>query len=334
MEKRELGNTGMYINRVGLGGIPIQRTTQEEVNKLIDFLISEGVNFLDTARGYTCSEEYLGNALQGKRDKFFIATKSMSRTYVDMKRDIEISLKNLKTEYIDLYQLHNLKSEEEFNLIMNDSGAYKALLEAKENGLIKHIGITSHSYDFLESVIEANLFETIQFPYNIIENKTSELFNKAKKLGIGTICMKPLAGGAIDNGMIAIKFLLNDDNVDVVIPGMGNINEAKVNTSTKPGLFIKEEEKYIESLRKKLDNNFCRRCGYCAPCTKGIDIPNCFVFYGYHERYDLQEWAINRYNLLKAHASDCINCGKCVSKCPYGIDIPYELVKVAKVFGK
>ena len=334
MEIRELGKTNMFVNRIGLGGIPIQRTTQEKVNEMIDYLHKNNLNFIDTARGYTCSEEYIGNALIGKRDKFFIATKSMSRTYEEMLRDIKISLNNLKTTYIDLYQLHNLKSSEEFDIVMSDNGAYKALLEAKEKGLIKHIGITSHSYDFLDGIIETNLFETIQFPYNIVENKSSSLFKKAKELGIGTICMKPLAGGAIDNAKVAIKYLLNDPNVDVVIPGMGSIEEAKVNSTVTSGEYSREEKDYIQRIKEELDGNFCRRCGYCAPCSKGIDIPNCFVFFGYHERYNLQKWAKDRYESLKAHASDCIECGKCIKKCPYGIDIPNELKKVKEVFGK
>lgn len=334
MEVRELGKTNIFINRVGLGGIPIQRVNQLKVNDLIDYLMNNNVNFIDTARGYTCSEEYLGNSLKGKREKFFIATKSMSRSYDDMKNDIELSLEKLQTTYIDLYQLHNLKSDEEYKIVMGPNGAYKALLEAKEKGLIKHIGITSHSYDFLYKIIDTHLFETIQFPYNIVEDRSKYLFRKAKELGIGTICMKPLAGGAIENGLVAIKYLLNDENVDVVIPGMAEIAEAKVNLSAEKGAYTPEEEIYIKNIKEKLNDNFCRRCGYCAPCAKGIDIPNCFVFYGYHERYDLKEWAISRYNSLKTHAGDCIECGLCKAKCPYGIDIPNELKKVKKVFGK
>lgn len=334
MEIRELGKTNMFVNRIGLGGIPIQRVNQEKVNKLIEYLELNNVNFIDTARGYTCSEVYLGNSLLGRRKKFFIATKSMSRTYEAMKKDIELSLKNLNTSYIDLYQLHNLKKEEEYKIVMSEDGAYKALKEAKEKGLIKHIGITSHSYDFLYKIIDTLLFETIQFPYNIVEDKSKELFKKAKELGIGTICMKPLAGGAIENGKLAIKYLLNDENVDVIIPGMAEITEAETNLSAEKGIYTLEEELYIKNIKEKLNDNFCRRCGYCTPCAKGIDIPNCFVFYGYHERYDLKEWAINRYSSLTAHASDCIECGLCKTKCPYGIDIPNELKKVREVFGK
>ena len=133
---KNLGNTNMKIKRVGFGGIPIQRITQDDTNKVIDELVKQGINFIDTARGYTVSEEYIGNALVGRREKFYIATKSMSRNYEDMKKDIEISLKNLKTDYIDLYQIHNLKIEE-YDTIFDDNKAYKALLEAQKEGKIK-----------------------------------------------------------------------------------------------------------------------------------------------------------------------------------------------------
>ena len=183
---RLLGKTNMKVNRVGFGGIPIQRITQEETNKVINELIDKNVNFIDTARAYTISEEYIGNAIEGKREKFFIATKSMARDYESMKQDIEISLKNLKTDYIDLYQIHNLKPEE-YKTIFDENKAYKALLEAKEEGKIKYIGITSHSLETIEKSIEDEKFSTIQFPYNIIEDQADEVFKKANKKDIGII---------------------------------------------------------------------------------------------------------------------------------------------------
>ena len=336
MELRNFGSTNIVINRVGLGGIPIQRTNQEKVNLLLSYLSEKGLNFIDTARGYTCSEQYLGNALINKRDKFIIATKSMSRTYDAMKKDIEISLNNLKTDYIDLYQLHNLKSKDEYDLVMSDNGAYKALKEAKEKGIIKHIGITSHSYDFLYEIIDTMLFETIQFPYNIVEDKSKELFKKAKGLGLGTICMKPLAGGAISNGSIAIKFLLNDPNVDVVIPGMADIAEVEQNVSavgnTAP--LTDEEKQKIADIKNSLGTNFCRRCNYCAPCTVGINISAVFLFEGYYSRYDLKEWAIDRYNNLPKTASDCVECGTCETRCPYNLPIREMLKKASRTMGK
>ena len=329
--ERNLGKTSITASRVGLGGIPIQRIDKEEAKNLVSYLLDNGLNFIDTARGYTCSEEFLGYALENKKG-FFIATKSMARTYEGMMEDIEKSLKNLKVQAIDLYQVHNLKTFEEYEVVKK--GAYKALLEAKEAGIIKHIGVTSHSYEFLDKIMADGLFETIQFPYNIVESKSKDLFKKAKSLGLGTICMKPLGGGAIDDASLAIKFLLNDPNVDIIIPGMATIEEAKVNLNVSSGDYTEEEIKKIDEIKKELDHNFCRRCGYCAPCSVGIDIQACFLFEGYYKRYDLGSWAKERYASLKHKANECIKCGACMKRCPYEIDIISRLKEVSEIFDK
>ena len=326
---RNLGKTNIKVNRVGFGGIPIQRITQEETNSVIDELISQGVNFIDSARGYTVSEEYIGNAILGKRDKFIIATKSMSRTYDSMANDIEISLKNFKTEYIDLYQLHNIKPDE-YDKIFNDDMAYKALLDYKKQGKIKHIGITSHSIETIKKAVYSNKFDTIQFPYNIVEDQADEIFKEASRRNIGIIVMKPLAGGAIDNAKLAIKYILSKDYIDVVIPGMDSVNQVIENTSVLKDLNItKEEEALIEEIRNKLGNKFCRRCEYCMPCPVGINIPLNFLLEGYYSRYGLKDWSKDRYKGLEIKASDCIECGKCESKCPYNLPIREMLKDVS-----
>lgn len=332
MEKIRLGKTNMLVNKLGFGGIPIQRVNESDVIDIVDALEKEGINFIDTARGYTVSESYLGKALKNKRDKFILATKSMARTYLDMRRDIELSLKNLNTNYIDLYQFHNVKSMAEFELIMSSDGAYKALEEARDAGKVLHIGLTSHSYDFLMEIIDDFPFETIQFPFNIVESNSYDLFLKAKENDIGTIVMKPLAGGAIEDKKLAIKYLLNQEALDVVIPGMGSVTEVEENASIKKEKLNDEETKKIEEIREELGNDFCRRCGYCLPCTKGIDIPNCFMFEGYYKRYNLKEWALSRYNGLAKKASECIECGACLKRCPYGLDIIGKLKSVVNTF--
>ena len=209
---RKLGKTGLVVNELGFGGIPIQRIDQKTVCEMIDKMVELKINFIDTAGGYTISENLLGNALVGKRDKFIIATKSMSRTYEGMKEDIKNSLKNLQTSYIDIYQLHNVSLGE------NYSGALMALEEAKNEGIIGHIGITTHSLEMAQKIVEENTFETLQFPYNIVEVQGEALFEKAKENNIGVIIMKPLAGGAITNAKLAIKYILNNENISVVIP--------------------------------------------------------------------------------------------------------------------
>ena len=327
---RYLGKTNMKINRVGFGGIPIQRITQEDTNNVIQELVRKGVNFIDTARGYTISEEYIGNSLQGIRDKFFVATKSMSRDYESMKNDIETSLRNLKTDCIDLYQLHNLKSEE-FDTIFEEEKAYKALFEAKQSGKIKHIGITSHSLDTIKKAINTDKFETIQFPYNIVEDQADEVFRKAHEKGIGIIVMKPLAGGAIDDATLAIKYILSKDYIDIAIPGMESIEQVNQNTKVLEDLNLTEEDnRKIEEIRKTLGNKFCRRCEYCLPCPVGVNIPANFLLEGYYSRYNLKQGAKDRYKASQGKASDCIECGLCEMKCPYQLPIRDMLKNVSE----
>ncbi|MBU5336034.1 aldo/keto reductase [Intestinibacter bartlettii] len=333
---REFGKTGMNIKRVGFGGIPIQRISQEDTNKVIDELERCGVNFIDTARGYTISEEYLGNALKGRREKFYIATKSMSRDYESMKRDIEISLKNLQTDYIDLYQMHNVKPVE-YDTLFGEDRAYRALLEAKEAGKIKHIGITSHGLETVERAVESGKFETIQFPYNIVENQADEVFKKAHQKGIGTIVMKPLAGGAIDDGTLAMKYLLSREYIDVAIPGMDTPEQVRENTAVLQNFELTEEDNAkISKIKSELGTNFCRRCEYCLPCPQGINIPQNFLLEGYYNRYGLQDWAVDRYNGLAENerASNCIECGACQKKCPYELPIIDMLKKVVNTLEK
>lgn len=330
---RKLGSTNIELNRVGFGGIPIQRITQEDTNLVINELINQGINFIDSARGYTVSEEYIGNAIEGKRDKFILATKSMSRSYDDMIRDVNISLNNFKTEYIDLYQLHNLKSDE-YDGIFDDDMAYEALLKCKEEGKIKHIGITSHSIDTIKKAVNSGKFDTIQFPYNIVEDQADEIFKEANKNGIGIIVMKPLAGGAIDNAKLAIKYILSKDYIDVVIPGMDSVDQVIENTSVLNNLNITDEENLeIKDIIEKLGNRFCRRCEYCMPCPVGINIPMNFLLEGYYSRYNLKEWSKDRYKSLDVNASNCIECGKCESKCPYELPIREMLKDVSNILG-
>ncbi|MDR1773639.1 MAG: aldo/keto reductase [Clostridioides sp.] len=328
---RNLGKTGMIINRLGMGGIPIQRVDQQTVNDMIDELIAQDINFIDTARGYTVSEEMLGEALRNKRDKFFLATKSMSRDYESMKKDVEISLNNLQTDTIDLYQFHNIK-EGELEKILGEDGAYKALLEAKEQGKVKHIGITSHSVEVISKAVDMDCFETIQFPLNFIENQANDIFDKAHQKGIGTIAMKPLAGGALDDATLAIKYLMSIDALDVAIPGMDSIDQIRENiNATKNFELTDEDKKNIEETKNILGSKFCRRCGYCMPCTVGIDIPSNFLLEGYYTRYNLKDWATTRYRSQNIKPTDCIDCGVCETRCPYELPIRDMLKNVADV---
>lgn len=322
---RKLGKTNILVKEIGCGGIPIQRVSQSVVNQMIDVMIEQGINFIDTARGYSNSEELLGNALKNKRNYFYLATKSMARTYYSMKKDIEISLNNLQTDYIDLYQLHNVGINDDY------LGALDALQEAKLEGKIKHIGITTHSLEMLEKIVEDNIFETIQFPYNIVETQAEKIFEEANKKNIGIIVMKPLAGGAIKDCAVGLKFVLQNENISVVIPGMESTSQILQNISVIGKKITEEDFIEIKRIREILQNDFCRRCGYCMPCPQGINIPFSFLCEGYYTRYNLKEWAISRYDSMPIKPSSCIGCKICEKKCPYNIKISEKLKKVVDI---
>lgn len=336
MEYRILGKSGLNVSVIGFGGIPVQKTSVEESKKVILKSEELGVNFIDSARGYTVSEEFIGEALESRRDKWILASKSMARDKASMAKDIDISLKNFKTDYIDLYQLHNIKTKEELDKVFSEDGAYAALLEAKECGKIGHIGITSHSLDLLKIVIEMDKFETIMYPYNIVENQAEELFIRAKELNIGIIVMKPMAGGAIEDGTLALRYILQNKAVTTAIPGMAELREVEENTSAANEIspLTTEEKEKANAIVKELGNVFCRRCGYCAPCPQKIDIPSMFLFSGYKERYNLSKWGEDRYFSQKARAKDCVECGICEERCPYDLPIRGMLKKVRKTFNE
>jgi len=334
MEYRVLGKTGLKISRIGLGGIPIQRIDAEGTRTLLHQLMDAGVNYIDTARGYTVSEEYLGYGLEGIRDKFILATKSMARTREAMAKDIDISLGNLRCDHIELYQIHN-PSPAQFEQVMGEGGALEALLEAKAQGKIGHIGVTAHSLEVFEKALEQDWVETIMFPYNIVETHGEALIRKCAEKNIGFVDMKPLAGGAIEDAALAMRFLVNNPDVTVVIPGMADAKEVEVNLTAAADLspLTAEEQQKVEAIRTALGTQFCRRCNYCAPCTVGINIPSVFVFQGYLERYGLADWAKDRYNAMPVKASACVDCGACEGRCPYNLPIRQMLKDAAAKFG-
>ena len=335
MEYRTLGKTGLKISRMGFGGIPIQKIDEEGTRKLLHEMMEKGVNYIDSARGYTVSEQYIGYGLEGIRDKFVLATKSMSRTKEAMAADIETSLGNFRTDYIDLYQVHN-PSMEQLDQVIGEGGALEALMEAKAAGKIGHIGLTAHSTAVFERALELDWVETIMFPYNIVEQQGVELIHKCAEKNIGFIDMKPLAGGAIEDATLALRYVCSNPDVTVVIPGMAEVRELEQNlaacSNTEP--FTDEELKAMDKVREQLGTDFCRRCNYCAPCTVGINIPSVFLFAGYLQRYDLADWAKDRYSTLKVKASACIGCGKCEPRCPYHLPIREKLKKCAQDMGE
>lgn len=334
MEYTTLGKTGLKISRVGFGGIPIQKVDAATTRRLMERLVEKGVNYIDTARGYTVSEAYLGEALQGLRDQFVIATKSMARTKEAMEKDIAISLGNLRTDYIDLYQVHN-PTPADLEQVAAPGGALEALQEAKAAGRIGHIGVTAHTAAVFERALEMDWVETVMFPYNIVETQGEALMHRAAEQNVGFICMKPLAGGAIEDASLAMRFIAGNPDVSVVIPGMYAVEEIDQNIAAAEDAspLTEAELAKIEAIRRELGTQFCRRCNYCQPCTAGIGISGIFVLEGYLQRYGLGDWAKQRYAATAKKAGDCIGCGVCETRCPYQLPIREMLARCKEEFG-
>ncbi len=335
MEYRTLGKTGLKISRLGFGGIPIQRIDAESAAAMMGRLLDAGINYIDTARGYTVSEEYIGLGLEGIRDRFVLATKAMSRDRAGMEKEIATSLHNLRTDYIDLYQIHN-PTPADLEKVCAPGGALEALKEARAAGKIGHLGVTAHTTAVFEMALTLPWVETVMFPYNIVETQGEELIREAARRGVGFIAMKPLAGGAIEDAPLALRFILQNDDVDVVIPGMAEPAELAQNVAACEDRtpLTAEETAKIQAIRDQLGTQFCRRCNYCAPCTAGISIYSIFLMDGYLSRYGLENWARARYAALAKTASDCVGCGICEERCPYNLPIRDMMKKAVDKFGK
>jgi hypothetical protein len=331
MKYRILGRTGLKVSVIGFGGIPIQRISEEMAGSIINTALDLGINFFDTARGYTDSEAKIGAALKKRRKEAIIATKSMARTRESMAADIQTSLETLGVDYIDLYQLHNVKDEAALEQVLSPNGALAALVEAKKDGVVKHIGITGHIKGVLIEALKTGQMETVQFPFNAVETSgAGELFELANNLEAGIIIMKPLAGGALKNAGAALRFIL-EYPVTTVIPGMDSLQQVKQNALVGEDQhpLSGDERKKLEEEAGSLGNAFCRRCEYCLPCPQGIDIPTVFLLDGYYTRYGLQDWARERYRGLPVKAGSCLECGQCEEKCPYGLSIRRMLADAA-----
>lgn len=335
MKKRCLGRAGLDVSFMGMGGIPIQRIDSESAAKVLDAAIEAGINFFDTARGYSDSEEKFGTVLGPRHSEVIIATKSMARTKEAMAADVKTSLRNLQVDFIDLYQLHNVRTKEELTQVLAADGALQALREAQAAGKVKHVGITGHIVDVLVEAVKTNEFETVQFPFNAVETEAATaLLPLAEKLDLGVIVMKPLAGGALTPAELALRFFW-DYPVSTVIPGVDSIEQVKANAKLgeRALLLTHEERQHLNTEIDRLGNRFCRRCEYCLPCPEGIRIPVIFTFDGYWTRYGLKDWAEERYAQMKVKAGACIECGTCESRCPYNLPIREMLKEVAEHFG-
>jgi len=324
MKYRKLGTTGLKLSEIGFGGIPIQKLSLEESKQLIKTAQECGITFFDSARAYTDSEEKIGAGL-GK--KAIVSSRSGVRTKKEMLLDIRKSLENFGREKIELYSLHNVGTLEDYFSRTAKGGALEGLEEAQKDGLVGHIGITSHNADILLKAIKDNLFESVMLPYNPRETDT-RVIDAANEQGTGILVMKPLCGGTIRNAELSLRSIL-EQKVSSVLVGMESAEQVRQNCGIEFKPLCAEEKEKLKSEMEKLGNRFCRRCSYCLPCPQGIDIPLIFILEGYYLRYGLKEFALSRYGPLKKHAGDCTQCGTCETRCPYKLLIR-EMLKEAK----
>jgi hypothetical protein len=315
---------GMKVLRMGMGGIPIQRLEAKEADRVLEKAVDSGINFFDTARGYTDSESKLGRVLPRYRDRVLIAGKSFSRGAAEILRDIESSLRDLRTDHVDVYQCHNVASEADLEKVLAPDGAVSGLLKAKEQGKIGHIGISGHKPRILIKTLAQFAFETIQVPCNFMETEAmQELIPMARRMHVGVIAMKPVGGGNIRETALNFRFIFHQ-GVDVAIPGMDSENQIAANVAALENLapLNADETARLQAEKDRLGDRFCRRCEYCMPCPQGLPISFLHVLRNYYFLYDLKDWARERLAGLARTYKDCVACGECIKKCPYHLDMP------------
>ena len=316
-----LGKTGIVIEKNGFGCLPIQRITQEEAVRLLHTAYDGGITYFDTARSYSDSEEKVGAAFAGMRDKVVIATKSHAKTGAELKEHLETSLRNLRTDYIDVYQFHNPAFCPRPG---GEDGLYDAALEAKAQGKIRHISITNHRLAVAHEAIDSGLYATLQFPYSYLAGpQEQELVDKCAAAGMGFIAMKGMAGGLIRNGLAAAAFMAQQPTV-VPIWGVQHQWELEqfLSCVRETPAMTQEYRDIIEKDRRELSGDFCRGCGYCMPCPVGIEINTCARISLLLRRSPAEGWLTPENQAMMAKVEDCLYCGQCKSKCPYGLDTP------------
>ena len=326
MTKVLLGKTGIEVEKNAFGALPVQRVSQGDAVKLLRKAYEGGMRFFDTARFYTDSEIKLGEAFDGMREKVYIATKTGATTAEGFWKDLATSLGNLRTDYVDLYQFHNPA----FCPKPGDgSGLYEAMLEARDKGMVRHIGITNHRLNVAKEAIESGLYETLQFPFcYLATEKDIELVEACKQANMGFIAMKALSGGLITNSAAAYAYLAQYDNV---LPIWGIQRERELDEFLSyienPPVLNEELQAVIDKDRSELLGEFCRGCGYCMPCPVGIEINNAARMSLMLRRAPSKAWLTPQWQEKMKKIENCLHCGKCKGKCPYGLDTPTLLEK-------
>lgn len=320
-----LGKTGITVPQNAFGALPIQRVDQDTAVKLLRRAYDGGMRFFDTARAYSDSEEKVGAAFEGMREKVYLASKTTATTGEKLKEDLETTLRNLRTDYLDVYQLHCVP---QCFRPGDGTGLYEAMVEAKEAGKIRHIGITAHKIGIAEEIVASGLYETLQFPFSYLAtDRDIALVKATEAAGMGFICMKGLSGGLLTNSRACMAFMLDYP----VLPIWGIQKEEEL---TEWLSFFDEEptltdelKAVIEKDRAELLGEFCRGCGYCMPCTAGITINQCARMSLMLRRAPSEAWLTDYWQKEMEKIKDCVNCGLCKTRCPYELDTPALLRK-------
>ena len=351
MLRRRLGRTNFEVSIVGFGGIPIARRTRSKAIRIVQRAIELGVNFIDTARSYGDSEDKIGEAIKGYRDKLFIATKSHYRTKKEVVDSIRESMRRLQLDKLDLIQMHSVDDNDLLEECLGKGGVYEAMHEARQAGLVDFIGISGHKNEVLVKAVKTGMFDTVLASYNLTnDDAAKELFPLAKELDIGVIVMKPLGGGAlaippeaerfqvadraIASAEAALRFVLSNPHISTAIPGMGTLREVEddVLLGYTPQVMSLADAEQLQRRARKVGFTFCQGCGYCLPqCPEGIDIPEVFKLQVLYQQYGMINYAHDAYReSYEMKVAQCTECRACTERCPAELDIP-ELLKKARL---
>jgi predicted aldo/keto reductase-like oxidoreductase len=327
MKKVRLGKTNLLVTKLGWGGIPIQRVGEEEAIAVIRSVVEMGVDLLDTARGYTNSEHRIGLALQKVSRPVVLSTKSPERTN-KIYEEVRESLRQLKVQRIHIYHMHYVRTLEEYRQVMAPGGAYEGLRRARDEGLIDHIGMTSHDLRMLERAIEDGCVEVIMAAYSFLETEALQrVFPMALARDIGVLAMKPFSGGTLEDAGPALRFVLSTPGI-VPIPGSETLERAKENwrifAEGRP--LTEKDQRTIELIRKEFEHQFCRRCDYCQPCSEGINIQSVMGLKGVVKRLGPKVQEVGWLKDAMQKSRNCSGCGECLPRCPYRLPIP-DLIK-------
>ena len=351
MQRRRLGRTGLVVSVIGFGAIKLPLIEQEEADQVLNQALDLGVNLIDTARGYGDSESKIGGAIGHRRQEFLLSSRAAPGNADEMRRAVETSLGALQTDSIDIYQFHNMRKPEQYDVVMRKGGGLEGLRDMQSQGLIRYIGFSSHRIiDTMKRALRSGEFDVITVAYNILNDEMvdGEVLPLAKACDVGVVAMKPLAGGTLAappeelrlapehpiEAPQALRFVLSNDAITVAIPGMAKVSEVEENLRAGDAIekMSTEERQILVRAAEAVGKQFCRDCWYCQPCPEEILVPVILRQLGYYKRYGLKDWATGRYGMLEVKPTACVECGECEEKCPYDLPIQDLLKESAALF--